>query len=304
MKKAMKNNKIKGSLLIAMAACCYGILGTFVKMAYLHGYSTAEITLSQFSLGFLCLLILSFKSEKKADIPVKKKASGKSYFRMIAAGSSLGLTSICYYMAVKYIAVSVGIVLLLQAVWMGILLESIVRKKGPGTLRIIAVVVILMGTVLATGVLNSDSQINRTGIGWGLLAAAAYTATMYSSNNVEPELPPLKRSFLMVTGGFLVVLLVFFPTLLHGFSFKIFLSWGLLVSLFGTILPPILFAKGMPLTGIGLGAVLTSLEVPVSIVFAYYLLGESISTLQWSGVLLILMAVILINSRLLKKRKT
>jgi drug/metabolite transporter (DMT)-like permease len=299
---ALKNKTIKGSLLIAMAACCYGMLGTFVKMAYLNGYSTAEITLSQFSLGFIGLLMLNLKQEKKTDISVKKKVLGKSYFRMIAAGSSLGLTSICYYMAVKYIAVSVGIVMLLQAVWMGIVLECILSKKRPDRFKIMAVMVILTGTVLATGVLHRHNQINWTGIGWGLLAAAAYTATMYSSNKMELELPPRKRSFLMVTGGFLVVLLVFFPSLLQGFSFKIFLNWGLLVSLFGTILPPILFTKGMPLTGMGLGAILSSLEVPVSIIFAHYMLGESISLLQWLGVLLILMALILINTPLLKKR--
>lgn len=299
----MKNNTLKGRLLIAMAACCYGMLGTFVKMAYLHGFSIAEIILSQFSLGFLGLLILSFKSGHKINIPVRKKATRKSYLRMIAAGTSLGFTSICYYMAIKYIAVSVGIVLLLQAVWMSILLESIVSKKRPGLLKIIAVVIILSGTVLATGVLHSYNQINWKGICWGLLAAVSYTATMYSSNNVEQGLPSLKRSFLMVTGGLLVVLLVFSPIVLHGFSCKIFLSWGLLVSLFGTILPPILFTKGMPLTGMGLGAMLTSLEVPVSIVSAFCLLGETISTLQWSGVLLILVAVVLINSRQFHKIK-
>lgn len=300
----MNNNTIKGSLFIATAACCYGMLGTFVKMAYLDGYSIAEITLSQFSLGFIALLLLSFKNGKKTDIQVKKCAKCKSYLKMIAAGSSLGLTSICYYMSVKYITVGVGIVLLTQAVWMSIALESIIHKKPPGPVRIISVIAILVGTVLATGVLYRDNPINWIGIGWGLLASAAYTATVYSSNNLELELPPRKRSLLMVTGGFLVILLVFFPILLHGLSFKIFLSWGLLVSLFGTILPPILFIRGMPLTGMGLGAILTSLEVPVSILFAHYLLGEYISTMQWSGVFLILMAVILINSQLFKRIKT
>lgn len=291
----MNNKALKGSFLIAAAACCYGMLGTFVKMAYLDGFTTAEITISQFSLGFLGLLAMSFNNRGKTAGEVDEKTSGKGYLKMVAAGVSLGLTSIFYYMAVKYIAVSLGIVLLLQAVWMSIVLESILHKRSPGILKIIAVFIILIGTVLATGALHQDSSINWGGVGWGLLAAASYTATMYSSNHVQLQLPPLKRSFLMITGGLIVVLLVFAPALLHGFSLRIFLSWGLLVSLFGTILPPILFTKGMPLTGMGLGAMLTSLEVPVSIIFAHYLLGESINILQWSGVVLILMAVILIN---------
>jgi drug/metabolite transporter (DMT)-like permease len=291
----MNNNLIRGSVLIAAAACCYGMLGTFVKMAYLDGFTTAEVTVSQFVLGFLSLLALSFNSQRRISGQPEKKAIRKSYFKMITAGASLGLTSICYYMAVKYIAVSLGIVLLMQAVWMSIVLESILQKRFPGMLKIISVFIILIGTVLATGVLHHSKQINLEGIGWGLLAAASYTATIYSSNNVQLQLPPLKRSFLMISGGLIVVLLVFFPALMHGFSLKIFLSWGLLVSLFGTILPPILFTKGMPLTGMGLGAMLTSLEVPVSIIIAHYILGESISLLQWLGVIIILMGVIVIN---------
>lgn len=293
----MNNRVLKGSFLIAAAACCYGMLGSFVKMAYLDGFTTAEITISQFSIGFLGLLAISFNKRAKSREQVGEKTSGKGCFKMVIAGISLGLTSIFYYFAVKYISVSLAIVLLLQAVWMSIVLESILNKIAPGILKIVAVFIILSGTVLATGVLHQHSSISWLGVGWGLLAAASYTATMYSSNHVQLQLPPLKRSFLMVTGGLIVVLLVFASALLHGFSLRIFLSWGLLVSMFGTILPPILFTRGMPLTGMGLGAMLTSLEVPVSIVFAHYLLGESINMLQWAGVVLILIAVILINWR-------
>jgi hypothetical protein len=35
------------------------------------------------------------------------------------AGTSLGMTSVFYYLTVKYIPVSIGIVLLMQTVWMG-----------------------------------------------------------------------------------------------------------------------------------------------------------------------------------------
>jgi drug/metabolite transporter (DMT)-like permease len=299
----ISKNTLKGSFLIAAAACCYGVLGTFVKMAYSAGFTTAEITLSQFSLGFLSLLILNCISRHKTLKGHPQKTGKKSTIRMIIAGTSLGFTSICYYMAVRYIAVSIGIILLLQAVWMSIVLEGLVHKKRPALFNIIAVIVIIGGTVLATGVLQRGNPINWPGVVWGLLSAVCYTATMYSSNHVEQGLPALKRSFLIVTGGFLLVLVIFFPELMHGISFKIFLSWGLLVSLFGTILPPILFAKGMPLTGMGLGAILTSLEVPVSILSARYWLGESVSTLQWSGVMLILTAIIMVNIRGRKESK-
>lgn len=300
MKRTMKtsNSILKGSLFIILAACCYGMLGTFVKMAYRDGYGTAEVTISQFSLGFITLLILNLIIKKKEVVQVNKKSSIKSYVKVIVAGSSLGLTSIFYYMTIKYVSVGIGIVLLVQAIWMSLVLEMIQNRKRPEFLKVLTVVMILFGTLMATSVFHQDSQINWKGIGWGILAAISYTATMYSSNHVGLEFRPLTRSFLMICGGFVIVLLVYFSTIFEGFSFGIFLSWGLPIALFGTILPPILFTKGMPLIGMGLGAIFTSLEIPVSIVFAYFLLNEQVAVIQWIGVCLILLAIVLKNAKI------
>ncbi|MNQ17414.1 EamA-like transporter family protein [compost metagenome] len=292
------NSKIfKGSLLIILAACCYGMLGIFVKLAYRDGYNTAEVTISQFFLGFIVLCIfttISGKSSAAVKAPEKKL---RSCVKLIVAGTSLGFTSIFYYMAVKYVPVSICIVLLVQAVWMSLVLEMLQKQKQPEFSKIATVAIIIFGTLIATDVWHQYNQINWTGVGWGLLAALSYTATIYSSNNIELGFPPIKRSFLMVSGGFVTVLLVFSSSLLQGFSFSILLNWGIVVALFGTILPPILFAKGMPLTGMGLGAIFTSLEIPVAILFAHLLLNEYVSVSQWLGVLLIIIAVILKNIR-------
>jgi len=62
-------------------------------------------------------------------------------------------------------------------------------------------------------------------------------------------------------------------------------------------LPPVLLTRGMPLTGMGLGAIIASLEIPVSVLMAFVLINESVSALQWTGVILILLAVVLMNIR-------
>jgi len=126
----MKNNVLKGSIFIALGASSYGMLATWVKMAYHEGFSTAEVTLSQFSLGFAGLFILTLFRKRKPVAEVK--ASGiKSIFKLIAAGTSLGLTSVFYYLSVQYVSVSVGIVLLMQTVWMGLILEMVLHRKTP-----------------------------------------------------------------------------------------------------------------------------------------------------------------------------
>jgi drug/metabolite transporter (DMT)-like permease len=139
--------------------------------------------------------------------------------------------------------------------------------------------------------------INWLGFFWGLMAALSYTATMYSSNNIELDSTPLKRSLFMILGGFIIIALIFHSSVNNHFSTGVFMRWGIVLSLFGTILPPLLFTRGMPLTGMGLGAIITSVEIPVSILVAFIWLKEPVNFLQWIGVILILFAVVLINVR-------
>lgn len=292
----MKNNVLKGSLFIALGASSYGMLATFVKMAYQEGFSTAEVTLSQYILGFAGLLILSLFSKTKQKVKTEK-SNFKSVFKLILAGTSLGLTSTFYYLSVQYVPVSVAIVLLMQTVWMGVIAEMIIYKKIPGLRKIISVLIILIGTVLATNLLQESVIINWTGFFWGIMAALSYTATMYSSNNIELDSPPLRRSLFMILGGFIVIALIFHSSINTHFSTGIFMRWGIVLSLFGTILPPLLFTRGMPLTGMGLGAIIASVEIPVSILVAYIWLQEPVDFIQWMGVILILFAVVLMNIR-------
>ena len=52
-------NMLKGVLFVALGASFYGMLATFVKVAYDQGYTTAEVTASQFVLGIITLLIIN-----------------------------------------------------------------------------------------------------------------------------------------------------------------------------------------------------------------------------------------------------
>lgn len=290
----MKNKVFRGSVFVALGASSYGMMTTFVKMAYREGFTTAEVALSQYALGFAGLLLLtSFR--KKRPVPETQSSGLKSIVKLIVAGTSLGLTSIFYYKAVQRIPVSVAIVLLMQTVWMGVILETILHRRAPGLRKLLSVVLILAGTALATNVFKQSFRIDWIGFGWGMMAALTYTATMYSSNNLELGFPPLRRSLYMILGGLIIIALIFHSSINPRFSFGIFQRWGLLLSLFGTILPPLLFTRGMPLTGMGLGAIIASTEIPVSVLVANVLLKEPISILQWMGILLILVAVVSIN---------
>ena len=53
------NNIIKGVFLVGLGATSYGMLATFVKLAYQDGFTTAEVTSSQFIYGIIGILIIN-----------------------------------------------------------------------------------------------------------------------------------------------------------------------------------------------------------------------------------------------------
>jgi drug/metabolite transporter (DMT)-like permease len=296
-----QNNVLKGVFLVAIGATTYGMLATFVKMAYSEGYTTAEVTTSQFILGIIgILLINAFQKAKHKDKVVK--ASKKNIFSLMLAGTSLGMTSLFYYLAVKYIPVSIGIVLLMQTVWMGVLLEMILEKKLPSKQKVIAVIIVLIGTVLATNIIHNDIQLDWRGIAWGVLAAASFTTTMFTANSVATEISSAQRSLYMLLGGSIIVFSFAFATQVTPFNFEIFMKWGIILALFGTIIPPMLMTAGFPLTGIGLGSIVSALELPVSVMMAYVLLNEQVIFSQWVGIVLIILAIIIMNVNFKSKK--
>ncbi|TDE04618.1 EamA family transporter [Flavobacterium hiemivividum] len=291
----MSNNQVlKGVFLVAFGATSYGMLATFVKMAYDEGYTTAEVTTSQFVLGIIGILLINlFQKTKNKNTAVK--ASKRNIFHLMLAGTSLGMTSLFYYLAVKYIPVSIGIVLLMQTVWMGVLLEMILEKKLPSKQKIVSVAIVLFGTVLATNLINNEVQLDWRGLMWGFLAAASFTTTMFTANRVATNISSAQRSLYMLLGGAIIVFTFSIITQVTPFNFEIFLKWGIVLSLFGTIIPPMLMTAGFPLTGIGLGSIVSAIELPVSVTMAYFLLNETVTMTQWFGISLILLAIILMN---------
>lgn len=290
------NNLLKGVILVALGATSYGMLATFVKLAYGENYTTAEVTTSQFVYGIMGILLINLFQKVKSKESVNK-ATTKNVFQLMLAGSSLGMTSVFYYLCVKYIDVSIAIVLLMQTVWMGVLLEWILDKKAPSLQKVTSVGIVLTGTALATKLYSSNLHFDWRGIFWGLLAAASFTTTMFTANKVALGISSAQRSLFMLLGGAVIVFGFAFFTQTTPFNFGIFTKWGIVLALFGTIIPPMLLNAGFPKTGIGLGSIVSSLELPVSVMMAYFILNEEVTLLQWVGIVLILLAIIIMNIR-------
>lgn len=300
-----------GVLFVAVGASSYGMLSTFVKLAYKQGFSTAEVIVAQFAWGILLLTLIN-QFVKHAAKPTRK-----DIVKLMLAGMPLGLTSIFYYSSVRYINASVAVVLLMQSVWIGVVVEAIQTKRMPGLSKIAGVILVLFGTLLATNAFGAThGSLDFRGVFFGVLSALSFSWTLFSTSSVGSHLSPGKRSQFMVCGGGVMVLIFALLTQIipyslnlewvshemvnsKPFNFNIFLSYGFLVALFGTIIPPLMLNRGFPIVGVGLGSIVASMELPCAVTIAFMLLDEKVSVVQWTGVVTILSAIVLLNYKMI-----
>ncbi len=72
--------------------------------------------------------------------------------------------------------------LILQFTWMGVAINAVVSRQAPPIMTMVSVVVVLIGTVLATGLLNSSGIVfHWLGVLLGLCAALSNAIRVYVS---------------------------------------------------------------------------------------------------------------------------
>lgn len=302
------NRKFKGGVFVFLGACSFGVLSTIVKLAYGEGFDVGQITGSQSMFGMLILWTIYIIQRKFCGVPsVVNDERGNPLprltplWKVVVAGSFTGLVGIFYYQSVKLIPASIAIILLMQYLWISILIEWIFFKKKPHRMQILAALIVALGTVLAGGIFDDSLHLNTKGIVYGFFAAISYSIFLMTSGRVGNELPPFKKSALMISGSMILTWIIFPPLFLFdGTLIDGLYKWGLVLALLGTVIPPLFFSIGIPKVGVSLAAILSAAELPVAVTSSHFILKEDVQTLQWLGVALILGAIALTN---LKERK-
>lgn len=280
------------ALIVFLGGCCYGILSTFVKLAYAAGFTVSAVTGGQYFFGVvLTWLVVVFTKKKKLTL--------RQTVKLLLSGIPFGLTGVFYYQALQTLNASLAIVLLFQFVWIGALLEWVFHKKKPTPSKLISIGLLLIGSLLAANVLFQEQMaLSWIGSFWGLLAAFTFSTFVFLSSSVEKATPPILKSALLSTGGLFTVFVIFPPTFLLEWNVVAgLIPYGLALGIFGVVLPPLLFSIGMPHVGSGLGTILTASELPVVIAMSSLVLAEPINMAQWIGVIIILTGIVSSNIR-------
>lgn len=271
--------------LVFSAGACYGVLSTFVKFAYDAGFHLSDVSGTQCLFGMLFLWMAVFFTGKG-------EVTKKQGLALLLSGIPMALTTIFYYHSLETLSASMAVVFLFQSIWMGSVAEALISRKFPTPKKLISIILCLLGTALAAGLEDLGNFTFSSGMVWGFLSALAYAAVITLSSYLGKGFTPAMKGALLATGDAILTFLLLPPVfLLTPGEWTALLPYALVLGFFGVALPPFLLAWGMPHVGPGLGSILTASEMPVSLLLALFVLGESISPIQGVGIVSILAGI-------------
>jgi drug/metabolite transporter (DMT)-like permease len=274
--------------LILLGATCYGLLSPIIKLAYQAGFNQGEISVSQMTMGMLITWLLVLVRPKSWSNPFKGP-----WIRLSIIGIfGLAFTTILFNSALAVLDASLTIVLLFQFTWITIVLDSIVHKRWPSLYQMIAVLIVMIGTLFAVNIFVADwSQISILGIVLGLGSAFTYSLFLFLTGLIDSKMDSLMKSAIMLTAALLPIYLIYPPHYLYTEGMGSLILWGMVLGTLGQVGPTLFFTIGIPRVGSSVAALLGSLELPVGLLGALFIVGESVLTVQWLGMLLILVGI-------------
>lgn len=278
--------------LVVIGASSFGFISPLVKLAFADGWGEMDVSVSQVTMGAVLLWVLLAVSPKAWGNPFRSWKTGL----LLAGIGILGFatTTLLYNGALGELDASIAVVLLFQFAWLTIVWDSLAARRWPSRNQLLAVGIVVAGTLCAVDVFSADfSQFSLRGLALGLGSAVTYSLYLYWTGSAGTKLHPLLRSVVMLTAALPVVYAVNPPTALWQTGSGGLLLWGLLLGLLGQAMPMICFNAAIPRIGGTLSAMLGSIELPVAVIAALLILGESVAPVQWGGMALILAGIVL-----------
>lgn len=277
------------SLMIVFAASCYGILSTIIKLAIRDGFTAPEAVTSQYFTGFILALLIFIIVRRS----LPKFNGGMT---LLLAGLFTATTGIVYGQAVSYMPASIAVVMLFQFTWIGILFDCIATKRLPKRIEVISLIFLFGGTIFAAGVIGTDiSGIPWQGWAWGMASATSFASFVMINQRQVKGMDTETR--LLFTSFFALIVIFIFqaPEVLWNGKFLGEGLWiyGLILGLFGIVIPIYLFSIAVPKVGAAAASILSAMELPVAVTVSVILLSETLTFLQIIGIGVILIGMTL-----------
>ena len=291
----MRNGKGSGALLILLSGVFWGSMGIFMRPLSSCGFSALHLVFLRLGLGALLFALL---------LLVRDRAGLRIALRDLPLFLGLGLLSVlfftyCYFRAIELLPLSTAAILLYTSpIWVMLMSALFFREAVTGR-KLLALALAFAGCVLVSGISSGGAGV---GVLFGLGAGFGYA--LYSilgavalKRGYRPMTVTLYTFLIAALGAFLLCGKGALVQALSAARAGGMLWLVPLTSLVTAVIPYLAYTEGLRTTEASRAAILATVEPVVATVLGALVYGERLSLPAFLGILLVLSAIVLLNTR-------
>ena len=278
-----------------MAGILWGIISLFVRALGNAGLDSMQIVAIRVSLSAVIMVIYLLITDTKklkirpADIPL-----------FLGTGiCSIDFFNFCYFEAIDIIGGAAVPALLLYTAPIFVMIFSLIffHEKITGK-KCTALILTLIGLILVTGALTPGAHISLRGTLFGIGAGFGYSLYSIFGKYLTPKYSAETiTTYTFITASCCAVPFSGIIPKIHLISSGTVIFSALALSLVCTVLPFTFYTKGLNGMDAGKASILATAEPFTAAVVGAVFFLEKITPAKLAGMILILAAIILLNSR-------
>lgn len=285
-------SKVKGTLMVLLAACFWSTMGVFSRYINQLGLYALEVSQIRTTVGLL--LIGSYLVLMRRDL---LKIRWKDLWCFLGTGVlSLLFFCITYFRSLQTISMSAATVLLYMAPVYVMLMSLALFKEKLSVNKVIALLLAVIGCVFSSGIggFRGDTIGILLALASGVFYALYSIFSRYAIQRGYHAYTIVFYTFLFSAIGcsFMSDWDAITDTLVHtDTAWLLYLGLGLLSG----FLPYLLYSKGLTLMESSRASILASMETVFSTIWGLTLFSECPNALGWLGMALVLGAVCILS---------
>jgi len=280
----------RATMLIVLAACCFGSIATLATLATRAGARIVDVLTWRYVIAAVLLLVVN-----GGPAPVRAQAR-RAWSLLLFGGGGQALIATLTLAALRYISAATMIFLFYSyPAWVAVI--SALRGREPlSAQRVLALMLSLAGIGVMVGVPGTGDAASATGVALALVSALLYALYIPMIDHLGRDVPPAVTTIFVCVGAGLILGGAAVATgglALHEAPIA-WVSIGLL-AVISTVVAFMMFLHGLAALGPVRTAIISTVEPFWGAFLASVVLGQPLSAHTLGGGALVAAAVILLN---------